>query len=288
MNAIIWKLGAGTLVAAAVATTAINQAPSTDNTADGPVPVQEVGAATPNDSDQTISSMAGILDREVEERLRLEEEVRDLGARLASLEKKIATSPPDPEAAQSTKSADQTPRRGGGRGEISESAFLSAGFDEEEAAYYRRLYDESIMAQLYLRDRARREGWQGNERYNSEMAALPGNLTNLRQQMDDDTYARYLYALGRPNQVTVQRVLAGSQAEAAGLQDGDVLLRVDGQRIYAPSEVRRASANDNASDTVAVEVLRGGRRIQAYIPRGPFGISMASDSILPGESKSGS
>ncbi|MGI9264671.1 MAG: PDZ domain-containing protein, partial [Gammaproteobacteria bacterium] len=144
-----------------------------------------------------------------------------------------------------------------------------------------------IMAQLYLRDRAQREGWRGNERYNSEMAALPGNLANLRAQMDEETYSRYLYALGRPNQVTVRRVLAGSEAEAAGLQDGDVLVRIDGQRVYAPNEVRRASIGEDQSNTVSVEVSRDGRRIQAYIPRGPFGITMGSDSVLPGDPDTG-
>jgi S1-C subfamily serine protease len=144
------------------------------------------------------------------------------------------------------------------------------------------------MAQLYLRDRAQREGWLGGERYGQELAAIPGNLSNLRGQMDDETFARYLYALGRPNQVRIQRVLSGSQAETAGLQDGDVLVRIDGQRIYTPDEVRRVSRDQDAGDMVSIEVLRDGRRIQAYIPRGPFGISMDSDSVRPDKTRSGS
>ena len=289
MNPIGWKLMAGALIASVVAATAITQVPFNDTAGTGdklPLQSSTAGPAT-TDSTQTIASMAGILDREVEERLRLEEEVAQLRTRLAILEERY--SDPAPVAASGdSRQALTNPRGGGARGEISETSFLSAGFDEEQAAYYRRLYDESIMAQLYLRDRAQREGWLGGKRYGQELATLPGNLQNLRGQMDGETFARYLYALGRPNQVRIQRVLSGSQAETAGLQDGDVLVQVDGQRIYTPDEVRQASTEQDSNDMVAVEVLRDGRRIQAYIPRGPFGISMASDSVRPGKTRTGS
>ena len=283
MNSFGWKLIAGALVASAVAAAAITQVPSIHSPAVGAASntsVQTSAGSLTTDSAQAMASMAGILDREVEERLRLEEEVTELKTRLANLEKRLSDSLPAAATADARQQV--TGARGGGtRGEISENSFLSAGFDQEQATYYQRLYDESVMAQLYLRDRARQEGWLGGERYDQELATLPANLSTLRRQMDEETYARYLYALGRPNQVRIQRVLTGSQAEAAGLRDGDVLVRVDGQRIYAAGEVRRVSREPGESATVALEVLRNGRRIQTYLPRGPFGISMASDSILP-------
>ena len=287
MNSFGWKLITGALVASAVAAAAITQVPSIHSPAVGAASntsVQTSAGSLTTDSAQAMASMAGILDREVEERLRLEEEVTELKTRLASLEKRLSDSLPAAATADARQQV--TGARGGGtRGEISENSFLSAGFDQEQATYYQRLYDESVMAQLYLRDRARQEGWLGGERYDQELAALPANLSNLRRQMDEETYARYLYALGRPNQVRIQRVLTGSQAEAAGLRDGDVLVRVDGQRIYAAGEVRRVSREPGESATVALEVLRNGRRIQTYLPRGPFGISMASDSILPDKTR---
>lgn len=289
MNSFGWKLITGALVASAVAAAAITQVPSINSPAVGAASntsVQTSAGSLTTDSAQAMASMAGILDREVEERLRLEEEVTELKTRLASLEKRLSDSLPAAATADARQQV--TGARGGGtRGEISENSFLSAGFDQEQATYYQRLYDESVMAQLYLRDRARQEGWLGGERYDQELTALPANLSNLRRQMDEETYARYLYALGRPNQVRIQRVLTGSQAEAAGLRDGDVLVRVDGQRIYAAGEVRRVSREPGESATVALEVLRNGRRIQTYLPRGPFGISMASDSILPDKTQAG-
>ena len=288
MNPFGWKLVVGAMVASAVAVAAITKAPTNNSPgAADDVSARVSARLSTTDSARTIASMAGILDREVEERLRLEEDVAELRTRLDSLEKQLS----DPAQAAVTENPERqatNPRGGGARGEVSETSFLSAGFDEEEAAYYRRLYDESIMAQLYLRDRAQREGWLGGERYGQELATLPGNLSNLRGQMDDETFARYLYALGRPNQVSIRRVLSGSQAETAGLQDGDVLVRVDGQRIYTPDAVRRASREQDTGDMVAIEVLRNGRRIQAYIPRGPFGITMTTDSVVPAGTRAGS
>ena len=113
------------------------------------------------------------------------------------------------------------------------------------------------------------------------MAAMPNVGEELRREMDDETYARYLYAAGRPNQVSVRRVLAGSAAEAAGIESGDVLLRYDGERLYDAGALRRSTRTGNAGETVPVEVLRDGRRIQAYLPRGPVGVSMSSQSVVP-------
>lgn len=140
------------------------------------------------------------------------------------------------------------------------------------------------MAQLYLRDQAEREGWIRTPRYFEALQEIRSDLESIRNEMDDDAYARYLYAVGRPNQVTVRRVLSGSAAEIAGLQPGDILIGYEGSRIFAASEVRRATRDGNAGDTVTLEVLRDGQRIQTYVPRGPLGISMSSDSVLPPDS----
>jgi hypothetical protein len=226
---------------------------------------------------QTLESLAGILDREVEERLRLEEEVAELRRRLASLERGAGKAPPEPARTAAA------PLQGGGtRGEVTEASFIAAGFAEEDAAYYRRRIDEAAMARLYLRDQAQREGWLNSERYRQELASLPDVESQLRSEMDDDTFARYLYATGQPNTVSIRRVLAGSAAEAAGVRVGDVLVRYDGERLYDTQTVRRATRTGQAGESVGVEVLRNGRTIQLALPRGPIGVSMSSESIPPG------
>jgi C-terminal processing protease CtpA/Prc len=283
----IWKPALGVACAGAVAAVAIVGAGHRQSAAPEYVPPASAsGAPEPAGPvvarEKTLESLAGILDREVEERLRLEEEVAELRRRLAALERgptAAAVAAPPAEAAPA-------PVGGGARGEVTEANLVAAGFSEAEAAYYRRRVDEAAMARLYLRDQAQREGWLNSERYRQELAAMPNVEQQLRSEMDDTTYARYLYATGRPNQVTIRRVLAGSAAEAAGIEPGDVLLRYDGERLYDTRTVRRATRDGSAGQSVGVEILRDGRRMQLFLPRGPIGVSMGSESVLPDQNRS--
>lgn len=289
----IWKPALGVACAGAVATAAIVGAGGgrqDDDPGDGaatgldgiwPQRPAVVSDADPTARTRTVESLAGILDREVEERLRLEDEVERLRARLAELERTLGAG-----SAASPKAAFTRDPAGGSRGEVTEASFIAAGFDRSEASDYRRRIDEAAMARLYLRDQAQREGWLNSERYRQALAGLPNVAQELRAEMDDETYARFLYATGRPNQVRVRRVLAGSAAEAAGLQTGDVLLRYDGERVYNTQTVRRETRDGRAGDSVDVEVLRDGRRLQFYLPRGPIGVNMASESVAPDQNRS--
>jgi len=287
---ILWKPTLGVIVATAVATGAIvgsnrataPAAPSAAALPDEGGLLQRLAASVSDETDdgqrqaQAIESLVGILDREVEERLRLEDEVDQLRQRLAGLERQLGSTP-GPAAGPG---AGDEPPGGGTRGEVNEARFVAAGFSESEAAYYRQRSDEAAMARLYLRDQAEREGWLGSQRYRDEMTAMPNFADELRAEMDDETYARYLYATGQPNQVRVRRVLSGSAAESAGIRVGDVLVSYDGDRLYDTRTVRRSTRTGSSGETVPVEVLRDGRRVQAYLPRGPIGITMSSESVV--------
>jgi len=279
-----WKLvGSAAISAAAMsATLALIQN-------DDPAATAHESESTPRDiaggpertaPDSTLDAVMGLLDREVEERLRLQEQVDELSRRLALVEDTAA--PPTRGGVRAAPTDTDATDRDAPR-ELSEAALMQAGFNASEAAYYRRRYDEAAMAQLYLRDRAEREGWIGTPRYYDALREARAGLDSLRDEMGDEAYSRYLYALGRPNRVTIRRVIGGSAAEAAGLQPGDILLRYDGSRVYAVSDLRRGARQGRAGETVPVDVLRGGSRIQAYLPRGPLGISMSSESVLAGD-----
>jgi len=239
-----------------------------------------VGDRTPITANTSLDALMGLLDREVEERLRLQEQVDDLTARLARLEgatrlDRRAADGPAPAPAREDNPMDQEGPR-----ELTQRALVAAGFSASEAEYYRRRYDEAAMAQLYLRDQAEREGWVGTPRYYEALRDVRKGLDSLRDEMDENAYSRFLYALGQPNRVTIRRVLSGSAAQAAGLLPGDIVLSYDGAPVYAVSDVRRGARGGDPGETVPVDILRGGNRIQAYLPRGPLGISMSSESVL--------
>ncbi|NND61016.1 MAG: PDZ domain-containing protein, partial [Gammaproteobacteria bacterium] len=123
--------------------------------------------------------------------------------------------------------------------------------------------------------------WLGSQRYRDELRALNERQGSIRDDLSPADYDRYLYALGRPNRVTVNNVLSGSPADQAGLQAGDQILSYDGQRVFNSGEIRRATTSGLAGQSVAVEVERDGQTQVLYLPRGPLGVQMGSTVTPP-------
>ncbi len=57
----------------------------------------------------------------------------------------------------------------------------------------------------------------------------------------------------------VMRVMPGSPAEQAGLQQHDVLLSINGQALISPDELVKAITNAAAGNKVSLEILRHGK-----------------------------
>ena len=60
----------------------------------------------------------------------------------------------------------------------------------------------------------------------------------------------------------VQEVADGSAAEKAGIEVGDVIVSVDGQRIKGASDLRNAIGLKRSGDSVRVDIIRDGKRRQ--------------------------
>ncbi len=60
----------------------------------------------------------------------------------------------------------------------------------------------------------------------------------------------------------VQEVVDGSAAEKAGIEVGDVIVSIDGQRIKGATDLRNTVGLKRSGDTVRVEALREGKRRQ--------------------------
>jgi hypothetical protein len=259
-------------------------------------PARMTGAPDGSSADapswEVVDSLAELLDREVEERLAMADELAALRQRVAGLE---AGRAPDAEVS-GTDAQEPVARAAGGAREAEDPTptevsvrrqqierFRAAGFPQAEAEYYQRLQEEHALARLYLRDQASREGWLRSDRFAEAMAELPGSRAALRTSMDDATYSRYLYATGQPNHIRVTSVIEGSPAETAGLVNGDVIVRYDGERLYSGRALREASRSGTAGQTVSLEIIRDGDRMQMFMPRGPLGVSISAGSGLLGE-----
>ncbi len=69
------------------------------------------------------------------------------------------------------------------------------------------------------------------------------------------------FGLTRAQGAVIARVEPGSAADRAGLEAGDVVLAVDGRPVRTSNDLRNAVGLVGIGDTVALEVLRGSRRL---------------------------
>ena len=232
-------------------------------------------AAAQGDMDQSITQLQTELDIAREQRESLQNQVSDLLARLTKLESSDAAGAVTPEVVSPARTA----RRGSGG--LTIENLQAAGMNESEALAMKRRIDDLSMQRLYLRDQASRDGSLGKEDYRREMRRISEAQNNLETEFGADNYERYLYAMGRPNRVSVDSVIDQSPAYNAGLQAGDRIVSYDGTRIFSPNTIRRQSARGQSGEMVPVIVDRNGSQVDMYIPRGPLGVQMNAASARP-------
>ena len=75
-------------------------------------------------------------------------------------------------------------------------------------------------------------------------------------------YQRY-YRL--PSGLYISTVASGSNAAKAGITEGDILISVDGNKIYSQSDLDTLLYHYSAGDTVTIVIYRGGHTMQADI-----------------------
>ena len=82
----------------------------------------------------------------------------------------------------------------------------------------------------------------------------------------------------------VQEVANGSAAEKAGIDVGDVIVSVDGQRIKSASDLRNTVGLKRSGDSVRIEVIRDGKRrqITALLSEVASTAQVAGEDIHPG------
>ncbi len=152
-----------------------------------------------------------------------------------------------------------------------------AGLTTEEFDFLRQRAEQTFLDGFEQDWAARRERFLADP-------PPPNGRDLMREELGDSAYDRYLYASGYPNRVVVGNVVAGSAAERAGLQQGDVLLSYNSERLFSFEDLRTASYRGEMGESVLLEVQRGdGQRVQIAMPRGPMGVSGGRSLSLPPE-----
>jgi len=250
-----------------------------------PISTTEPVAAAPTQSlEARVAALQQDLAAERDARLGLEAEVEMLrllfedygGGALLQPPPGAAAPPAGSPAAESAKQ-DRPEGAGASPGErlwFDAPALLENGVSEPEIARLERLFEESELQVLYLRDRATREGWAGTPRFLQETYEM---RAGLRASVGDETFDWLLYGTQRANRVAVRAVLSTGPAAQAGIRTGDLILRYDGKTIFKWGELQHATMQGEAGRMVPMEVMsENGEVRRVTVPSGPLGIQLGA------------
>jgi hypothetical protein len=162
-----------------------------------------------------------------------------------------------------------------------ERALIAGGMDANRAADLKRRSDNLSMAEMYLRDQATREEWIDTPRYEEELASLKQQQVSIRDELGDDGYDRYLFALGQTNRVRVDDVMTDSPAAEAGLAVGDMILRYGDNRVFAPDELVAQTQQGEPGEMVTLVIIRQSELMTVQVPRGPLGLRINATQSSP-------
>jgi C-terminal processing protease CtpA/Prc len=251
---------------------------------DSPASADGAPATAGSDYARIIDGLSATVELEVTERQRLESQVESMSSQISRLERDLSDlRGSEPTAARAQTQAQPQSDSPSDDSPSALDPFLEAGFDPDRAEYVKQLQDDLALQRLYLRDQAEREGWLRSPRYRDAMQAIAQREEGLEQELGQDDYDRYLYAVGRPNRVLVGDVLANGPAQRAGIQIGDSILSYGGERIFEANALVNATREGTAGMSTAVEIEREGDTQLVYVPRGPLGINLRVARVRPGD-----
>jgi len=160
-------------------------------------------------------------------------------------------------------------------------ALAKSGVDSVAIDAIRQRQDEQTLARLELLDQAAREGWSNSERLRDELRNLNDTAVDIRDELTDAEYDRYLYNSGQPNRVVVQSIIGGSNADLAGILVGDVISRYADTSVFTMTDVRDATQAGTRGEPVLVQVRRDSQYQVLNVLRGPLGITMSAIREMP-------
>jgi hypothetical protein len=240
--------------------------------AEGPAPPAAQPAADP----LAIDPLQARLDEIGAGWSRMQQEVVLLRRRIGDLEQRLEAVQAKPAAAVTDSSPRLSATPDGQR-----SALVQAGLGEDAAAELVQRQGQKSLDRLNLRDIAAREGWLGTDRYRDELARIQEDAVDLRRELGDEAYDRYLYAAGEDNRVRIDGIIPGSVGELAGLQPGDMIETYAGDHVFNYSDLRDATAGGERGELVQVRIRRGGQVFDAWVARGPLGVQLDSTAAQP-------
>ncbi len=238
--------------------------------------VPAAGAGSPPPSVPAPDPVLARLDEVSASWSRIQGEVTALRRRIADLEQRMTAA----QAMSETSDASGV-RRLSATPDGQRTAMVQAGLAEDVAAEIIRRQGQQSLDRLNLRDVAVREGWLATERYREELRRIEEDSVDLRQELGDEVYDRYLFAAGEDNRVRVDGIIPGSVGEIAGLQPGDLIESYAGEPVLTFADLRDATSGGERGELVQVRVRRGEQIFDTWVSRGPLGVQLESARAEP-------
>jgi C-terminal processing protease CtpA/Prc len=237
----------------------------------------DINVGKAEDYGSLLNSLQNRLGQEERQRLNLQKRVAELERKLKKLQ--LITKSIEDEEPVAEK---ETEIRAEVEEELDrEAQLVTAGLEPQQAKSIMQFLADIEMERLYLHDQATREGWVGTPRYRQEHMSLNEREEELRLELGDADYDLYLYGTGQPNRVIIQSVIEGSPAQKVGIQSKDIAYSYAGNRLYSIRDLVTATTEGIVDESVLLEVIRDGNIYEFYLPRGPLGVRVTSESHKP-------
>jgi C-terminal processing protease CtpA/Prc len=237
----------------------------------------DINVGKAEDYGSLLKSLQKRLDQEERQRHSMQKRVAELEQKLKKLElitKSIEDE--EPVAGKETEIRAEVEEELNG-----ETQLVAAGLEPQQAKSIMQFLADIEMERLYLHDQATREEWVGTSRYRQENMILNEREEDLRLELGDADYDLYLYGTGQPNRVIIQSVIEDSPAQKAGIQSKDIAYSYAGNRLYTIRDLVTYTTEGIANESVLLEVIRDGHIYEFYLPRGPLGVRVTSESHKP-------
>ena len=130
------------------------------------------------------------------------------------------------------------------------------------------------LRKLELQDLAHRQGYMDTQQYYNELTQIQSEDVDLRQELGDDLYDRYLFDSKQHNRVRITQVILGSEAERVGLINNDIVLSYDDKRVFTWEELKQATSSGTLGEYVNIVIDREGEIFSLAVPRGPLGVQL--------------
>lgn len=134
-----------------------------------------------------------------------------------------------------------------------------------------------------MNDRAWADAWRelmwnpfaGNPRMPGDFVFMtqpqspPRVMLGVTMSEPDPAVRQYL-GLEEGSSILLSRVMPGLPAAKAGLQDGDIIVEIDGQRPASPARLREVLAARNPGDELPLRILRRGESKRVVVKLEPY------------------